>query len=142
MLTGNNIVNLVGYAQRVFDNGKIVAMTIGAYAGKDQEGKTKRDYIPCIFFPNDKSHMHRAILQDGGWVQNFEGKQVILQGKLIHGKSFNAKLNVEVWKTDVLIDTIAIHPVQAGTNDPTKAQATPVQPAGQSLPAMDDDLPF
>lgn len=141
MLTENNIVNLVGYAQRVFDNGKIVAMTVGAYSGKDNEGKTKRDYIPCIFFPNDKSILHRSILESGGW-KKFEDKQVIVQAKLIHGKSFNSKLNVEVWKTDVLISNIALHPVQAGMNNPTRQQATPVQPAGQSLPAMEDDLPF
>ena len=142
MLTDNNMVNLVGYAQRVFDNGKIVAMTLGCYAGKDQEGKTKRDYIPVIFFPNDKSILHRSVLNSGGWVQMFDNKQVIVQGKLIHGKSFNSKLQQDVWKTDVLIDTIALHPVQAGANDPTKQQGTPVQPAGQALPAMDDDLPF
>lgn len=148
MITSANFVTLTGYAQRVFDNGKIVAFTLACYSGKHKESQKNRyDYIPCILFPGSASTLCAAMNTKGGWEKCIQDKSITVTAKLIHGKSFNAKLNVEVYKTDVVVESVAINAIQS-TESGSYAGTTPTQPAGQapapvnSLPEMEDDLPF
>ena len=148
MANSNNMVTLTGYAQRVFDNGKIVAFTLGVHAGKNKDTqKARYDYIPCILFPSTASTLNAAMHVKGGWIAAIEGKSITVSAKLIHGKSFNAKLNAEVYKTDVVVDSIAIGVIQSSESS-SYGSVTPTQPAGQApapvnaLPEMEDDLPF